>query len=247
MTKEVGFQVYRQSERGSVLFFILIGVALFAALSYAVTSSLRDSGGGAKTAANEEKMSLALTELRTTVVETRTAIQMIVSNGYAVDEIDAYTDSEPDQYRYNNSLCTSDKCKLYKPEGGGIKFFPFSYLYPQFSSSPDSYTGTPQGVFWTWWAYKGTLQGDLLYRAEVTKDFCNYINKSIGIKADIDSFPVANIGSKFQLDGHFAPLATGHEYSFTSGHAGYLAGKSDGCARMQNAPFYVYVAFLYAR
>lgn len=222
---------------------------MFAALSFAVMGSLRTSSSGAGGAATEERMSVALTELRNAALQSRTAIQLMVANGYAVDQIDAYTDPDGDYYPYTNPLCTSTKCKLYNADGGGLTFFPFSMVYPQFSSSPNSLVGTPQGLFWTWWAYKGTLQGDILYRAEVTKDFCNYINKKNGITADIDSFAAANIGNKFQLGGAFTPLAAGHEFSFasTGGHAGYLEGKADGCARMQNAPFYVYVALVYAR
>lgn len=240
----------RQSERGSVLLYILIGIVLFAALSYAVTSTLKFSAGEKAGGEDEDRMGLALTELRNTALQSRTAIQMLVSAGNAVDQIDASA-AGPDGIYYSvaNGLCGSDKCKLYHVDGGGLKFFVFSKTYPQFSASPNIVTGASQGLFWTWWAYKGTLQADIIYRVEITKPFCNYINRKNGITADIDSFTATSVATKQWLQGAFNTLAASDSASLAGDtEASYLMGKSDGCFLMAGSPKqYIYVAFVYGR
>lgn len=244
----------RQSEHGSILFIILIGVALFAALSYAVVGSMRSGAGNASSSMTEEKMNLALTELRSAVVDARTAIQAMTISGYALDQVDAYAEGPTgvQYYPWSNPLCTKDDCKLYSPSGGGLKFFLFSKIYPQFSGVPNIVDGFqyPQGLYWTWWAYKGTLQADIIYRVKITKAFCNFINKKNGITADIDSFPSSGAATEYQLGGHFTSLAASHYYSFTGdgGDEPYLLGKSDGCYLATGTPNeYRYVALVYAR
>lgn len=62
----------RRSERGNILFMILIAVALFAALSYAVTSSSR---GGSKGIGEERARLLA-----SRIVQYGTSIEQAVIN-----------------------------------------------------------------------------------------------------------------------------------------------------------------------
>ncbi len=70
----------RQSERGNVLFLILIAVALFAALSYAVTQSTRSGGGDASretNLVNSAQITQYPAALKTSIV------RMMVSSGTA--------------------------------------------------------------------------------------------------------------------------------------------------------------------
>src|SRR3989338_4784273 len=55
-------------ERGSVFFFILLGIALFVALGFAVTSMTRSPSGQMKNGSSNEAMMLALTDIQAVVV-----------------------------------------------------------------------------------------------------------------------------------------------------------------------------------
>ncbi len=74
----------RKSERGNVLFLILIAVALFAALSYAVTQSTRSGGGDASRETNLVNAA-AITQYPASI---KTAItRMLVSSGVLADDL----------------------------------------------------------------------------------------------------------------------------------------------------------------
>lgn len=74
----------RKGQAGNVLFLILIAVALFAALSYAVTQSTR-SGGGDASSEKSLVSSAALTQYPASI---KTAItRMLISNGVAANDL----------------------------------------------------------------------------------------------------------------------------------------------------------------
>ncbi len=81
----------RNGESGNVLFLILIAVALFAALSYAVTQSSRSGGGDAASETNLINSS-TITQYPAGI---RTAlVRMIVSSGVTADELSFNTPSD---------------------------------------------------------------------------------------------------------------------------------------------------------
>lgn len=74
---------HRSAERGNVLFLILIAVALFAALSYAVTQSTRSGSGNTDRETNALN-SAVLTQYPTAV---RTAVVRMLLGGKSIDTI----------------------------------------------------------------------------------------------------------------------------------------------------------------
>lgn len=74
----------REGERGNVLFLILIAVALFAALSYAVTQSTRSGGGDASretTVVNASQITQYPAAIKTAIT------RMMLTNSVAADDL----------------------------------------------------------------------------------------------------------------------------------------------------------------
>jgi len=73
----------KASEKGNVLFLILIAVALFAALSYVVTQSTRSGGGSTE----REKNILSSAQMTQYPTSLRTAIIRMILGGVAVENV----------------------------------------------------------------------------------------------------------------------------------------------------------------
>ena len=105
----------RHTECGNVLFLILIAVALFAALSYAVTSSTRSGGGDAGRETNLIKTAQITqypASIRTSIV------RMVISNGTDVTGLDFTAPSDTD---FATNCATPTDC-VFHPSGGGATY-----------------------------------------------------------------------------------------------------------------------------
>lgn len=108
-------QIERSSERGNVLFLILIAVALFAALSYAVTQSTRSGGGDASretTLVNSSTITQYPASIKTAI------IRMIVSNGVTVDQL---TFDPPSNFAALTTTALQAQ-NVFHPSGGGASY-----------------------------------------------------------------------------------------------------------------------------
>lgn len=105
------------AHRGSALFLILIAVALFAALSYAVTQTGRGSGTTAK-----EDLTLCLAEIDSHFKAVESAVTRIKAQGYADHQIDGYSNIYKNKngspLGAANGACTSDDCRIFADRGG---------------------------------------------------------------------------------------------------------------------------------
>lgn len=105
---------------GNALFLILIAVALFAALSYAITSSGRGGGN-----INKEQAQILAAQLTQHTARMRSAVQrLMLLNGCADTDLAFYSASGP--YMGDHAYPTPDEttikpeCNLYDPDGGGL-------------------------------------------------------------------------------------------------------------------------------
>jgi len=167
----------KKTQRGNVLFLILIAVALFAALSFAVTSSMR--GGGE---ASEDTSLLETTPLVQYATQMKyTVDKLMLLNGCDETELSFHTTSWPPNTSgypgggasdYINPNAPSDNsCHVFHEDGGGL---PWIHVTDKVVNSIEFQVSGNWGVN----DLGGNLCADveLLFLAEVTEEMCVQIN-----------------------------------------------------------------------
>jgi len=121
----------RCGESGNVLFLILIAVALFAALSYVVTSTSRSGGGNVE----GEKNAIAAGQLTRYPIVVRTAILRMKAGGTGDTSVsfDSNTWGHTD---YRHTPPQTNPNQVFHPAGGGVPFerAPAEWLDSNFSA-----------------------------------------------------------------------------------------------------------------
>ncbi|PZP56311.1 MAG: hypothetical protein DI586_04100 [Micavibrio aeruginosavorus] len=110
----------KQSSEGNVLFIILIAVALFAALSFALTSSTRSGG----TNTSNEKASLGSGEIFDLFATVDTAVQRLKASGCSVIQLNVgFLGAYPSMGRnFGNSNAPADgRCDISKITATSLK------------------------------------------------------------------------------------------------------------------------------
>src|SRR3989338_3070604 len=252
-----GFSLAKSDQFGGVLLLILIAVALFAALTYAITSSSR---GGGNDQAKSDEMQAAYGEILNVVAGMRGAFQRMAISGVDMDDgINArypynLAVTTSAGYFFDNSKCptagTDNSCKLYHPQVGRLSFYNFLKLHPNLGDTPDNPSANFLGK--GWWgdvggSYDpgGTASYDYIYIIRVKKPFCDFINKKLGISS-VDATAASGIGFQYQLSGSggsgsVAGLAGQY-------HAPHLKGKDMGCFKTTaDGGKYFFIALIYLR
>lgn len=154
-----------QGQRGNILFLILLAVILFAALSYAVTNSMKGGGSDASSESASATASdviqhwtgirAALQRLRLTNNCTDTQISFDYNNGAT----SCLTTETPATGYENANSPTNCKCHLFHPLGGGMSWRdPASYKFP---STATMNAGTIRFVGKTAFRYLGSDAAEL--------------------------------------------------------------------------------------
>lgn len=192
----------KSSQSGNALFLILIAVALFAALSYAVTQSGR--GGG--DIDREQLMLKASNVLNYAATLRHNALRMQVLGTSPADMVFTASGS------HLNNPCTSGENCLFAPEGGGAV-----------ALSPDPEI-CEAGQTCEWgidtiadnWALEGvgTAAPDIALWLRVTEEFCLAFNDTLKLGRSIADDTVGADGIN---SGYPGETAFYHRHDFQSG------------------------------
>jgi len=150
-----------KNQRGNALFLILIAVALFAALSYAVTQSGRSSG-----TIDRETAIIAASQITQYPSSLETAITRMIITGVQPSEVHF------DHTTYNSDAAANvnDEGNVFKGNGGGAT-----------KTSPPNNIGNAQGD----WPVQGTLSNGTWGYKDVTDSVNGYYIEGVGTDADI--------------------------------------------------------------
>ena len=194
-------------QKGNVLFLILIAVALFAALSYAVTQSSRGDGN-----ADSEQDQLKVSEFLNYATSIKVAVDRLrLINGCDADEINFWADghlfgTNDGGFGWNADNPSSPvdgSCDVFDASGGGVvtRNFDASWFDSTggafgFMSVPIDGIGTTDAnlathddyetIFWSW---------------NIRRDLCEDLNERVGVVS-----PLASLG-----------LGIGNDYLYVGG------------------------------
>lgn len=224
------------TESGNVFFLILLGIAIFGALTYAFMPSLRVGQDGL----TKERADLAAVEIVDYAETIKNAVARMIASGKCTENQISF---ENEVYQdFNGALAQPlgsqplaiDRCKIFHPKGGGLSaILPAKASFPEISAGdlpPGQSTkaGHPIMII----AQVVNLAGgpdvlELMIKVpHVPDEVCKAINKKWGILGDSnDNLPINNDWGMEKFDGDYTPLFPG---------AGTL-GNVDNTLRNQSA------------
>ena len=221
----------KDKENGNVLFLILIAVALFAALSYAVTSSTRSSGGNAGSETNR----ISSAQIAQYPASVSTAIMRMIISSTLVSEI---------RFNRPSEFLTLDSTSIgvFHPQGGGATYVP----------APDEIMVSGNPGQWTFNAelevpnisISGIGGNDIIaYLVGIKQSICSKINEEYGMGTTI---PVLNADRSAQYlrrmydDGSSDYVMPTTDVPDIDDGSASFSGQPFGCFQNGGAGDYVY-------
>jgi len=229
----------RSKERGSALFIILIGVALFAALGYAVSNMMRGGNSGTNIAGEQAKLYAGeILDYGRTLRQTVQGLR--ISNGCS--DTDISFENSSTSLNYSHTPATDDDCMVFERDAGGVSYNqPPIQIFDNSHSARSTYgeyvfpsTTSVLGV--------GTNAQDLITVLHyVKKDICLSINEKLGVPNPSQDAPADEDGmdTKTPFKGSFS---TGQAIDTPD-----ISGQIAGCIQNDSNAYYMFYQVLVAR
>ncbi len=177
-------------QRGNVLVWILVFVALFAALSFTVSQGSRTGGQNI----SREQAELAATEILDYATALRRAVQELQINGCSDTEIDfgnnvyeRYDDTKIEPVGDNTNAPSDGSCGVFNPNGGSLNPVIFARTNPSITISSLFKTGHGSSAERDILGIGNDGENDLTFHfADIDNSICLAFNDKLGIE-NIDS------------------------------------------------------------
>lgn len=177
-------------QSGNVLFWILIFVALFAALSYTMSQGTRSGGQDI----SREQAALSATEILDYITALRRAVQELQINGCSDAEIDfgndiyeRYNDTKIEPIGGNTNAPTDGSCGVFHRNGGGLNPVIFARSNPNITVSSIFKTGHGSSAEADVIGIGNDGVDDLLFGlADIDNSICLAFNDKLGVD-NVDS------------------------------------------------------------
>ncbi len=163
---------FLQNARGSGLVYVLIAVALFAALSFTL---MRSTDTGEAGTMSDDKAELYATQIISYAGQAKNVIEQMKFSGSDADELDF---SRPGEAGYTAGTQADRVHHVFHPEGGGLNYTPLpgdAILQINSDPVPGWYMGRFNNVEWT----PTTAQDVILVAHQIKKEICEKINEKI--------------------------------------------------------------------
>lgn len=215
------------NQSGNVLFYILIAVALLAALSYAVAQGGRSSLSGL----TDEKSRLFAGEILEYADSLSNAVSQIKLRGYTEAQV-SFENSIVSGYA--NANCSEDFCKVFALDGGGVNYMAPKMDWLDSGSSGQLRYGELYIHAQSHVVDVGTSDDDLvLFIPYLKKELCIAINDLLGIEPtgqDVPSETNGPFAVNIKFDGTYVQVADRKvSGDGTTGQTDILYGKQAGC------------------
>ncbi len=218
--------IENKSQSGSVLVYILIAVALFAALSYTVAGMMR---GGSGESSGKEKAGIYASEIMSYARSMREAVQIMrVSNECDDSQISLANNIVSG---YSHSPASSASCRLFDVNGGGL-----SYQKPDISVNGGLdwiFTGANDGYNIGNQCNSASCADLIAILPEISLEICKAINKKHDIAVsngyvtqENDYFDITKFVGSYSFGARFSDDIVLQE----------LKGKYQGCVEGNSAP-----------
>lgn len=226
---------YRNKEAGNALLFILLGVVLFASLTFVMS---RGFGTEGTSKISDRRAELAASDILAYSKKIENAVNRLRQNNCSESDLNFDT---PALTGYDNTNAPADgSCDIFSSEGGRV-----SYQAPQKDWNDSAFDPSP---FYNEWAFigsssvydVGTVKGScnsasnrnacvelFLLLPYVKKELCMKLNDKLGIPNTGDDAPRdAGLNAvKFTGTFSYTPYELGNE----AGTSVNLRGKNSGC------------------